>query len=242
MRTGDLHVLMGPNGSGKSSLAMALSGHPNYKAKGEVQFLGNDLLKLTPDERSRKGIFLAFQYPQAISGISLMTLLSESLRARTTKPKKKDATEYPTLAAKEYSEQSAAHASVTTLLEKTITDLALPQDVLSRDVNDGFSGGEKKKAEILQMLALKPKLAILDEPDSGLDIDALKKIASAIKGAQKNGTAILLITHYNRILKYLKPDYVHILYKGKLIQTGGADLARKIEKKGYQELHAHKNT
>lgn len=231
IKTGELHVLMGPNGSGKSTIAQALLGHPRYRVTASrLLFNGKDIRKLKTDARARLGLFLGFQYPLTVSGVTLANLFSELAQTGRTK---KDKQLYLTLASRMASERRVAHDRLRAAIEGHMRELTLPEDILYRGLNDGFSGGEKKKTEMLQMRALKPRLAILDEPDSGVDVDALKAIARSINAARKDGTAILLITHYQRILKYLKPDAVHIMVKGKLVRSGTASLAREIERKGY---------
>ncbi len=233
---GELHVLMGPNGSGKSTVSQALLAHPQYTVSADaLRFMGKDIKKRTTDERARLGIFLGFQYPLSIPGISLSTILPAA-KKEALNPKIGSKVLHATLASKIEFEQREQQAQLRVDLESAMSSLGMDPAMLYRGLNDGFSGGEKKKAEILQMVALKPKLAILDEPDSGLDIDALKKIAQAINTAHKAGMAILLITHYQRILKYLKPNRVHIVAHGRIVKSGGAELARTIEKKGYEHI------
>ena len=241
IKPGEMHVLMGPNGSGKSTLAYALLGHPHYTVTAsELSFAGKNLKTLTTDERARLGLFLGFQYPLAISGLSLSHFLPAALQTRLRQKKSVSKQAYVMLADKMAAEQRVAAEKFRSAVGENLQKLGLKEEMLYRSLNEGFSGGEKKKAEILQMLALHPKLAILDEPDSGLDVDALKKIAAAINAAHKHGTAILLITHYQRILKYLKPDKVHVLANGKLVKSGGPELARVIERKGYEQLVSKK--
>lgn len=230
IKPGELHVMMGPNGSGKSTVAQALLGHPHYRTTAtRLIFNGKDIRKLKTDARARLGLFLGFQYPLTVSGVTLANLFSELTQA----DQKKNKQLHLTLASRMATEQREAHDRLHVAVEDHMRELTLPEEILYRGLNDGFSGGEKKKTEMLQMRALKPKLAILDEPDSGVDIDALKAIAASINAAHKDGTAILLITHYQRILKYLKPDAVHIMLKGKIVKSGDATLAREIERKGY---------
>ena len=233
---GSFHVLMGPNGSGKSTIAYALAGHPHYSVTAAaLNFAGKPLLKQTVDERARNGLFLGMQYPQTIPGLSLSHVLPLAMQARFKNPKEK-VTQHITLAGRMAAAATREREQLRSDLDTYLPILGMHEDMLYRSVNEGFSGGEKKKAEVLQMLALKPKLAILDEPDSGVDVDALRKIAAAINKAHKAGTAILLITHYNRILKYLKPDRIHILAGGKVVSSGTAALAKKVEKEGYEGL------
>ncbi len=217
IRAGEVHALMGRNGSGKSTLAKILAGHPEYQASsGQVLFEGEDLLALSPDERARKGLFMAFQYPQEIPGVSILNF------TRTA-----------------YNAQSGKEISVLEfrkMLYEKMEMLEIDKAFATRFVNDGFSGGEKKRNEILQMAILEPKLAILDETDSGLDIDALKVVAEGVNKIVKTSAkrpAVLVITHYNRLLDYLKPDVVHVFHKGRIIKSGDAALARELEQKGY---------
>lgn len=231
MKSGELHVLMGPNGSGKSTVALALLGHPRYRVNASKLFFnGKDIRKLKTDARARLGMFLGFQYPLTVSGVSLANLFSELVQPHHQGKNKQL---HLTLASRMATEKREAHDRLRSSVDAHLKKLALPEDMLYRGLNDGFSGGEKKKAEILQMRVLKPKFAILDEPDSGVDVDALKAIAHSITAARKEGTAIFLITHYQRILKYMKPDAVHVLVSGTLVKSGGPLLAREIEKKGY---------
>ena len=213
---GTVHALMGPNGSGKSSLSLALMGHPKYRiTKGDVLFEGRSVLEMPPDQRSLAGMFLCFQYPSAVPGVSVANFLRNTLMAR---------------------HKGAAPltpAKFKALLDEGTKKLKMDPTVLGRYVNDGFSGGEKKRLEMLQMLVLKPALAILDETDSGLDIDALKIIAEGIEAQRSPEHAVLLITHYQRILNYVKPDVVHVLVKGRIVKEGGFELAQELEAGGY---------
>ena len=243
MRAGELHVLMGPNGSGKSTIAYSILGHPGYAVRASrLSFDNKNLKQLTTDERARLGIFLAFQYPLAVSGVSLSTVIPAALEHRI-KQKRVKKRVYATLASRMAYEQHVAREWFRGDVAENLGSLGMQEEMLYRSLNEGFSGGEKKKAEVLQMLALKPKLAILDEPDSGLDVDALRRIAKAIHRAHQGGMAILLITHYQRILKYLRPDRVHIVRDGHFVKSGGPELARMIERHGYESLssHGHKN-
>lgn len=242
IRPGELHVLMGPNGSGKSTIAYALMGHPQYRVRAQtLTFAGVDVKKKRPDQRAKLGMFLAFQYPLAISGLSLGHLTQSALAAHT---KEKSASDdiHLTLASKLASEQRAAREDFEKRSAQLRTELKLADDMLYRSLNEGFSGGEKKKAELFQMLMLRPKLAILDEPDSGLDVDALKILARSIDRAHKQGMAIILITHYQRILKYLHPDTVHVLVNGRVVAKGTQQLAQRIEKNGYESLASARRT
>lgn len=216
---GTVHALMGPNGSGKSSLSLALMGHPKYQiTRGDALFDGVSILEMPPDKRSLAGMFLCFQYPSAVPGVSVANFMRNTLMAR----RKGDAPLKP--------------AEFKQLLEGSVAKLKMDPAVLGRYVNDGFSGGEKKRLEMLQALVLQPKLAILDETDSGLDIDALRIIAEGIEAQRTPDRAILLITHYQRILNYVKPDFVHVLIKGKIVRSGGAELAQELEAGGYDPL------
>lgn len=216
---GTVHALMGPNGSGKSTLSLVLMGHPKYTVTaGEVLFKGQNILKLKPHERSLAGMFLAFQYPSAVPGVSVANFLRNTLMARH----KGDAPLTP--------------ARFKKMLDEGISKLRMDPAILGRYVNDGFSGGEKKRLEILQALVLQPELAILDETDSGLDIDALRIIAEGIESQRSPDRAFLLITHYQRILNYIKPDRVHVMVKGQIVKEGGAELAHELEARGYDPL------
>lgn len=232
VKSGEIHVLMGPNGSGKSTLAQVLMGAPQFKVQSSnFKFIDKDLGKLTPDKRAKMGIFLAFQHPVEIPGVSVFNVLRRATGANNQKPKKKKI--YSTFAAG--GDLSGAR-QLRQELVGYLASLKLSEDFLSRALNEGFSGGEKKRLEILQMMALKPKLVILDEIDSGLDIDGLKLIAKAINQftVHSSQSSVILITHYARVLRYLKPDFVHIMMDGKIIKSGKASLAQKIEEKGYQ--------
>ena len=214
---GEVHALMGRNGSGKSTLSYTLMGHPRYKVtQGKILFKGQDIDQLKSDERAKLGLALAFQYPMAIPGVSVVNFLRATLRAVRGKD----------VPIKEFRQE----------LKTQMKELGVKDEFLSRYVNDGFSGGEKKRLEILQMLLMSPTLTVLDETDSGLDIDALKTVASGVGRLVKPDTAILLITHYQRILDYVKPDFVHIFQEGRIIASGGSDLAKELEAKGYDVL------
>ena len=213
---GKVHAIMGPNGSGKSSLAKVLGGHPDYTVtSGEVLMDGEDILALEPDARSRKGLFLAFQYPMEIPGVSIANFLRAAVQSRLADGEELEATEYY---ARLYEKMDA---------------LEMPRNFTSRSVNEGFSGGEKKRNEILQMAMLNPKYAILDETDSGLDIDALRIVSGGVNKLRGPGVGILLITHYQRLLDYIVPDYVHVMVDGRIVMSGDKDLALQLEEKGY---------
>jgi Fe-S cluster assembly ATP-binding protein len=217
---GQIYALMGPNGSGKSTLAYALMGHPSYQVtKGEILFKGKNLVALAPDERAKLGVFLAFQYPVAIPGVSLANFLRSSINAR----RKADDPEDKGIPVVEFRK----------LLKQKMDLLEMPHEFAGRYLNDGFSGGEKKRAEILQLATLEPEIAILDETDSGLDIDALRIVASGINALAGPDLGVLVITHYQRILNYIKPDLVHIMLGGRIVETGDAELAEHLEEHGY---------
>ena len=213
---GEVHAIMGPNGSGKSTLAKVMSGHEDYEVtEGEILMDGESLLDLEIDARSRAGLFLAFQYPSEIPGVSNANFLRAALQARLPEGEEIDAV-----------------AFYKRMYEK-MDMLEMDRKFTARSVNDGFSGGEKKRNEILQMLMLEPKYAILDETDSGLDIDALKVVAQGVNAMRSENRGMLLITHYQRLLDYIEPDYVHVLFDGRIIRTGGKELALELEEKGY---------
>jgi len=218
--SGEVHAIMGPNGSGKSTLAHVLSGKPGYAVVGgEVMYEGADLLELAPDERAARGIFLAFQYPLEIPGVATMTFLRTAINAqRKTRGE-------PELSTPEFMKRVREHAA----------KLSIDMDLLRRPVNVGFSGGEKKRNEILQMALLEPKLAVLDETDSGLDIDALKVVADGVNRLRSPNRAIIVITHYQRLLEHIVPDVVHVLSRGRIVRTGGRELALELEAKGYAQ-------
>lgn len=225
VNAGEVHAIMGPNGSGKSTLANVLAGHEAYDVtQGKVIFEGKDLLDLAPEDRAREGLFLAFQYPIEIPGISntsfLQTALNEIRKYRGL----------PEYSAKEFLDLIKAKAKV----------LNMNPSLLSRPVNQGFSGGEKKRNEILQMLMINPKLAVLDETDSGLDIDALKIVSKGVNVFRSDKNAVILVTHYQRLLDYIVPDFVHVLYHGKIVKSGTKDLALELEEKGYDWLTKEK--
>lgn len=218
IKPGEVHAIMGPNGSGKSTLSATLAGREDYQVdSGEVTFNGKDLLALDPEERAGEGIFLAFQYPVEIPGVSNQFFLQTSVNA-----------------VREYRQQEPLDRfDFQDFIEDKIELLDMPQDLLTRSVNVGFSGGEKKRNDILQMAALEPKLCILDETDSGLDIDALKIVSNGVNSLRTPERSFIIVTHYQRILDYVKPDFVHVLYQGKIIKSGDFSLAKKLEGQGY---------
>ena len=217
---GEIHALMGPNGSGKSTLAYALMGHPGYEVTGgEVFFKGVDILELAPDERSRMGLFLAFQYPVAIPGVTVANFLRTAINSRRKAENPEDG--------------GIPIAEFRKLLKEKMASLEMSEKVAGRYLNDGFSGGEKKRAEILQLATLEPEIAVLDETDSGLDIDALKIVAGGVNKLIGPKLGVLVITHYQRVLRYIQPEHVHVMFEGRIVESGGADMARQLEEQGY---------
>lgn len=220
-KPGQVTALMGPNGSGKSSLSYAIAGHPKYQVtSGKITLDGKDLLEMSPDQRAQSGIFLSFQYPKSIPGVTLANFLRAAYKA----VKQEDIRVF------EFQKR----------LKKKMEELDIAPEFMNRFVNEGFSGGEKKKAEILQAMILEPKVIIMDETDSGLDVDALKVVAKGVQALAGPDTSIILITHYFKILEYLTPDVVHVLKSGKNVETGGADLAKKIESNGFDGFGAER--
>lgn len=221
VKAGEIHAVMGLNGSGKSTFSKVLAGHPDYEVTGgSVSYLGEDLLELEPEERSRKGIFLAFQYPLEIPGVSNLDFLRVAYNAKRTAAGEEE------LDAFDFDE----------VVREKLDIVKMDAAFLNRSVNEGFSGGEKKRNEILQMALLEPRLAILDETDSGLDIDALKTVAQGVNSLANANNAMLVITHYQRLLNYIVPDYVHVMANGRIIRTGTKELAMELEERGYDWL------
>jgi len=220
IKPGEVHAIMGPNGSGKSTLSNVLSGKKGYTVSGDITYLNENLLDLEIEERAHKGIFLAFQYPLEIPGVNTNIFLKTSLNAikKAKGEKELDAIEF------------------LKLVKQKASELKFDEKILSRQLNVGFSGGEKKKNEILQMSILNPKLSILDETDSGLDIDALKIVSEGVNALRSKESSFLIITHYQRLLEYIKPDFVHVLINGKIVKSGGSELALELESKGYESL------
>jgi Fe-S cluster assembly ATP-binding protein len=218
---GEIHAIMGPNGSGKSTLSHVIAGKPGYEVTGgEILFKGEDLLEMEPDERAAKGVFLAFQYPVEIPGVATMTFLRTALNAQR----------------KARGESEFSTPDFLKKVKEVAASLSIPQDMLRRGVNVGFSGGEKKRNEVLQMALFEPSLCILDEMDSGLDIDALRIAADGVNALRAKGRSMVVITHYQRLLNYIIPDVVHVMSKGRVVKTGGKDLALELEKSGYAQF------
>lgn len=229
-----VHAIMGPNGSGKSTLASVLLGHPSYKSKGSILLGTKNLMKLPADERAKLGLFLAFQSPIAIPGVSVMNLLRTAYQSIHKQKETAPLTSVQnSVLAKRFDVGGMPIGEFTAFVKEQAKLLSLDQSFLSRGIHDGFSGGEKKKLEMLQALVLKPTYAVFDEIDTGLDVDALKVVSVGISELRKYGTGVIIITHYNRILKYVTPDVVHVLVKGVIVKTGTAILAKQIEKSGY---------
>ncbi len=219
INAGEVHAIMGPNGSGKSTLANVLMGSPRYRVtKGDILFRGESLLGMKPDVRAQKGLFLAFQYPVAIPGVTMVNFLRQAMNAKRGED----------VPIREFREQLFAKMDL----------LKMDQEFARRYVNDGFSGGEKKRAEMLQLAMLQPAMAVLDETDSGLDIDALRTVAEGVNALMNPEMALLLITHYQRLLNYIKPQFVHVLIDGRVVRSGGPELAEELEQTGYDEIEA----
>ena len=223
VRQGEVHAIMGPNGSGKSTLANALMGNPRYAVTGgEVRFLGQALAGLAPDERARRGLFLAFQYPIAVPGVTVVNFLRQAVNAVRGED----------IPVREFREELFAKMEL----------LKVDRDFARRYLNDGFSGGEKKRAEMLQLAMLRPRMAVLDETDSGLDIDALRTVADGVNAIMNENMGLLLITHYQRLLNYIKPQFVHVLIDGRIVRSGGPELAEELEANGYDAIGAAAST
>lgn len=220
LRTGQVHAIMGPNGTGKSTLAYSLMGHPKYEiTSGDILFNGESILEWETDERARRGIFLAFQYPVSIPGVTVANFLRTALNAKRKSLNPDD--------------KGISIVEFRKLLKERMDDLKMDSSFAGRYLNEGFSGGEKKRTEILQMAMLRPILAILDETDSGLDIDALRVVAEGVNALRGNDLGVLVITHYQRLLNYINPDFVHVMWDGKLVESGGPELALRLEEQGY---------
>ena len=223
VRQGEVHAIMGPNGSGKSTLANALMGNPRYAVTGgEVRFLGQTLAGMAPDERARRGLFLAFQYPVAVPGVTVVNFLRQAVNAVRGED----------IPVREFREELFAQMEL----------LKVDRDFARRYLNDGFSGGEKKRAEMLQLAMLQPRMAVLDETDSGLDIDALRTVADGVNAIMNENMGLLLITHYQRLLNYIKPQFVHVLIDGRIVRSGGPELAEELEANGYDAIEAAAST
>lgn len=218
VKPGEVHAIMGPNGSGKSTLASVLAGREEFEVtEGEVDFMGNNLLEMAPEDRARQGVFLAFQYPVEIPGVSTINFMKTALNQIRV----------------HRGLQPLDAVSFLKLMKEKMKLVEIDQSLLNRSLNEGFSGGEKKRNEIFQMAMLEPRLSILDETDSGLDIDALKIVANGVNKLRNKSNAVIVVTHYQRLLDYIVPDYVHVLYKGKIVKSGTKDLALELEAKGY---------
>ena len=218
IKPGEVHAIMGPNGSGKSTLSMVLAGNPAYEVtEGTAEFNGKDLLSMPPEVRSHEGLFLGFQYPVEIPGVSMVNFMRAAVNA------KREYFHQPPMSATDFLKMMREKRAVVELDNK----------LASRSVNEGFSGGEKKRNEIFQMAVLEPRLSILDETDSGLDVDALRVVAEGVNKLKNDNNATIVITHYQRLLDYIRPEFIHILYKGRIVKSGGPDLAREIENRGY---------
>lgn len=226
IKAGEVHAIMGPNGSGKSTLASVLAGRTNYEVTGgSVDFLGKDLLELSPEDRAGEGLFLAFQYPVEIPGLSTTNFIKTAVNE-----------------IRKYRGQEPLDAvAFLKLMKEKMALMNIDQSLLSRSLNEGFSGGEKKRNEIFQMAMIQPKLAILDETDSGLDIDAIRIVANGVNKLRNKDNAVLVVTHYQRLLDYIIPDFVHVLYNGRIVKTGGKELALELEEKGYDFIRSEVN-
>jgi Fe-S cluster assembly ATP-binding protein len=229
VKQGEVHALMGPNGTGKTTLAYTLMGHPSYKVtQGEAFFKGQNILELSPDERSHLGLFLAFQYPVSIPGVTIANFLRTAINTQ--------------MKARDPQSKGISIPDFRRMLKEKMELLKMDSAFAGRYLNEGFSGGEKKRAEVLQMAALQPEIAIMDETDSGLDIDALRIVAEGVNALRGPDLGVLVITHYQRILNYIKPDYVHIMMNGRIVETGGPELALHLEERGYDWLREKNET
>jgi Fe-S cluster assembly ATP-binding protein len=226
---GETHALMGPNGSGKSTLAYAIMGHPAYEiTAGEILLKGVDITGLSPDVRAKAGLFLAMQYPTEIPGVSLTNFLRTAVNATRGRGSPGGSPDGQDMPVRQFMRE----------LRELMAEFQMDEKFMQRNVNEGFSGGEKKRFEILQMAMLRPEIAVLDETDSGLDVDALKTVAGGVNRLRGPDLGVLIITHYTRILRYIRPDYVHVMFDGRIVQSGGAELAEELEEKGYEHLRA----
>jgi len=226
IKPGEIHAIMGPNGSGKSTLASVLAGREDYEVTGgSVEFLGKDLFELTPEDRAKEGLFLAFQYPVEIPGVSTTNFIKTAVNEKR----------------KYHGEEPLDAAQFLRTMKEKMKLVEIDQSLLSRSLNEGFSGGEKKRNEIFQMAMLEPKMAILDETDSGLDIDALRIVANGVNTLRSKDNAFLIVTHYQRLLDYIVPDFVHVLYNGRIVKSGTKELALELEEKGYDFIKAEVN-
>lgn len=235
VRQGEIHALMGPNGSGKSTLSNVIMGNPQYEVtEGEIWFQGENILEYSPDRRARMGLFLAFQYPMAIPGVSVANFLRRSLEAVREGNRPYEEGENPT--GKMQKRKTIPPGEFRKLLQAKMKLLKVDNSFINRSINDGFSGGEKKRAEILQMALLEPQITLMDETDSGLDIDALRIVSESVNALTGPNLGVLLITHYQRMLNYIKPDFVHVMFNGRIVKSGGRELALELEEKGYEWL------
>lgn len=227
VNTGEIHAIMGPNGSGKSTLANVIAGNPEYEVtEGSISFFGEDILELAPDERAQLGVFLAFQYPTVIPGVSMANFLRMAVTNVRNARNERAGGDAKPFTPREFRK----------LMREKMAQLNVPESFATRYLNEGFSGGEKKRAEILQMALLDPTLAVLDETDSGLDIDALRVVSEGVNNLMHRGMGMVLITHYQRLLDYIKPQHVHIMIEGRIVKSAGPELAHELEAKGYEQL------
>lgn len=227
VNTGEIHAIMGPNGSGKSTLANVIAGNPEYEVtEGSIRFFGEDILEMSPDERAQLGLFLAFQYPTVIPGVSMANFLRMAVTNVRNARNERSGGDAKPFTPREFRK----------LMKEKMAQLNVPESFATRYLNEGFSGGEKKRAEILQMALLDPTLAVLDETDSGLDIDALRVVSEGVNNLMHEGMGMVLITHYQRLLDYIKPQHVHIMIQGRIVKSSGPELAHELEAKGYEQL------